>query len=280
MKTPYLIHNYFNSYYYSNKISNIIIDRWVYLGFISQFFDLVPIITLIKPWQKESIFHKFIYYVVSTTIEDESYESAVEQLETVKSRGEKELGQIYIERVFAYYKIECFPFKEFCTKDVNSIIEDDFYEYYNELLICADIEKLFKVISDEVFYILFNNRILLLNFNWIISSYIDDIVIEQIEDDFKEYSIYLKKDGQLKRKYIPKWVKNAVFYRDRGKCSLCKKDLSGLFSINNTLEFDHIIPLRLGGTNDVSNIQLLCKECNNKKGDKDIVTSNYYEKWF
>ena len=31
---------------------------------------------------------------------------------------------------------------------------------------------------------------------------------------------------------MPEWVKRAVFYRDRGRCVLCGKDLSGQLAIS------------------------------------------------
>jgi 5-methylcytosine-specific restriction endonuclease McrA len=50
----------------------------------------------------------------------------------------------------------------------------------------------------------------------------------------------------------------------RGKCPVCKGDL-GKFHI------DHVIALSRGGSNDIGNIQLLCKPCNLKKHAKDPI---------
>jgi 5-methylcytosine-specific restriction endonuclease McrA len=40
-----------------------------------------------------------------------------------------------------------------------------------------------------------------------------------------------------------------------GKCAICDEKLKQKF------EVDHIKPLASGGTNDVKNLQLLCKSC-------------------
>lgn len=62
----------------------------------------------------------------------------------------------------------------------------------------------------------------------------------------------------LRREAIPQDVKIAVWQRDGGRCVSC--------SSNENLEFDHIIPLAMGGANTMRNLQLLCEICNRQKG--------------
>ena len=57
---------------------------------------------------------------------------------------------------------------------------------------------------------------------------------------------------------ISQEVKLKVYLRDQGKCAKCGS--------TENLHFDHIIPYSWGGANDYANIQLLCQECNLKKG--------------
>lgn len=65
-------------------------------------------------------------------------------------------------------------------------------------------------------------------------------------------------DSKTKRKAISQDVKTAVWQRDHGRCVECES--------RKDLEFDHIIPLAMGGSNTIRNLQLLCEPCNRRKG--------------
>jgi hypothetical protein len=65
-------------------------------------------------------------------------------------------------------------------------------------------------------------------------------------------------DSRAKRQSIPQDVKTAIWQRDNGRCVECESQVS--------LEFDHIIPFSMGGSNTVRNLQLLCETCNRRKG--------------
>lgn len=60
---------------------------------------------------------------------------------------------------------------------------------------------------------------------------------------------------------IPEHIKSEVFKRDNGKCVQC--GYSGEY-----IEYDHKIPRSKGGQNTVDNIQLLCRKCNLRKGNR------------
>lgn len=53
-------------------------------------------------------------------------------------------------------------------------------------------------------------------------------------------------------------VKRAVWERGGGCCAECGSDA--------VLEFDHVIPLAMGGSSTQANLQLLCADCNRVKG--------------
>ena len=64
-----------------------------------------------------------------------------------------------------------------------------------------------------------------------------------------------------------------LYNKQQGKCSCCRIEL------NDKYHKDHVFPISLGGSNEIYNIQLLCKMCNLKKGNKDplvFMQSNGY----
>lgn len=152
--------------------------------------------------------------------------------------------------------------------------ENDFFDEYGLKLSDIVIDKVAPLVANEVFSILFRDRKLLLEFNKLLAEIITDLEVVN-------YPNLLAKDGIVKRcLYWPEWVKRALMYRDQGSCAICLNDISGLLKVNFDKAIDHIVPLKLGGTNDITNLQILCEACNLKKLDHTIITSEMYSAYF
>jgi 5-methylcytosine-specific restriction endonuclease McrA len=61
-----------------------------------------------------------------------------------------------------------------------------------------------------------------------------------------------------RREPIPEEVALAVHHRDGGRCAKCGSTYK--------LQYGHIIPVSMGGATTVENLQLLCRDCNLRKG--------------
>lgn len=59
------------------------------------------------------------------------------------------------------------------------------------------------------------------------------------------------------RKAIPDDVKVYVMRRDAGSCRACGS--------TTELQYDHVIPLAMGGSDNAENLQILCGPCNRSK---------------
>jgi 5-methylcytosine-specific restriction endonuclease McrA len=65
-------------------------------------------------------------------------------------------------------------------------------------------------------------------------------------------------------KHTPAEVK-ALLKLQGNMCVYCKKKLFARYHI------DHVLPIKLGGGNDIKNIQILCSGCNLKKGARHPI---------
>ena len=142
----------------------------------------------------------------------------------------------------------------------------------NREKLAARLEIPIAKLVDGAFYILFGDRNSLLLFNKLISTQIQKLTPQDMPQ-MREIGILSRPNN------IPKWLQNAVFHRDKGRCQLCQKDLSPRINPSVDPQFDHMWPLAKSGANDVTNFQLLCSVCNQKKNTDAITSNEYYAYW-
>ena len=155
---------------------------------------------------------------------------------------------------------------------------DHLYDHYQEIRLGQPYEDLVRRIVDEVFYVLFQDREALRRFALLIAQRVVSRVSQGDVDP--DVALFIEGPGRLRRVAMPRWVQRAVYFRDRGRCVLCRKDLSGALSLENIGHYDHVVPLAQSGQNDVTNVQLLCQDCNLEKGSRVVTTSSLYEPWY
>jgi hypothetical protein len=217
-------------------------------------------------FSKISLLHRYIYAMI-----------AVEQ-----SRDYRKNADLYeadeiadIEALLQAYEIDYLPYDRFRPPipeaEVTSRVEDPFYQWF--LSEEAAFESLWERLTDEAFHLLFANRSFLLKFNRAVAEHLrrDPTIVPQE---------YLGPDGRIRRQPVPVWVRDAVFFRDHGRCVLCQVDLSGLLSTDRTDHLDHMVSLADWGPNDPCNIQLLCEPCNLRKASGEPITGNRYCAWW
>lgn len=270
MDTEIIDRRDYGIYYFANIIDGFLENSFPYARNLNDIYGEGNIQWYTDPFRKNSNFHEFIYIIVDSVFR----ENHNEYEEFIKYE------KIYIEVWFEKYLIEFEEFKMWLED--NKTLDEEFSErdidnYLSEVYDSLIYDELINKISNEVFFLMFSNRKIMKRFNELMADFFEMLDVNEVDEHTKKL---LTKKGKIKRQYIPEWVKNAVYFRDRGKCVLCGIDLSNTLSRLNQRNYDHIVPLNLFGFNDVTNIQLLCRECNREKLDKDSSTSSIYEKWY
>lgn len=75
-----------------------------------------------------------------------------------------------------------------------------------------------------------------------------------------------KHDLSKRSRHIPLSIRVSILHRDGYKCVFCGRSAKQV-----ELEVDHIVPFSKGGSNDPSNLQTLCFDCNRGKGSRRLI---------
>lgn len=245
-------------YYICQMVDNVTRSPGNYLRHIEDIFGDAASTNLVRKFPKWTNFHIFIEEVISSVI----FERANSRMETVENG-------LWVNSLLDANE----GFISDKSWDLINNHQGMIPDYLQMLAEEGIIDELTEGLSKQVFHVLFANRGTLRAFGNMISYYVSDTAFSFSPNEFTN-------NGHLKRAYVPKWATNAVFHRDKGRCVFCKTDLTNTVAQNNKLHFDHIVPLALGGTNCVTNLQLSCETCNLGKGARSASTSQEYEAWY
>lgn len=142
---------------------------------------------------------------------------------------------------------------------------EDYQEYFvldeitGDLFIRNDLIKhLLKLKADKVWLLM---KIMFFN------SENESEIEEHLEDikhfeDIENLSVYTRKEYRGMRDALME----VLIERDGYFCQHCHSTVD--------ITIDHIIPVIKGGKNLLSNLQLLCRSCNSKKGTKIMEDAN------
>jgi len=263
---------------YCSQIRHVIYDESVESEFDFFFeIDEISIQQMLRP-QKESLLYSFSVNVIYF-----SYDYVLKKVPEPSDF-------IEIMKDFESYRISIPQYVEPSHRDFGASSEWDldedtlfnlreaknqyFYDYVDNLRgdYCLELSK---AIAKEVMEYLFIDRNLMQVFNERVARHINQL-------DKNEYPELFNKRGNVNRfsGNWPSWLRSALIHREQGRCAINGEDLTALLANDIQPNIDHIVPLALGGTNDTSNLQYICRQCNLAKLDHTVETTNRRKTFF
>lgn len=155
---------------------------------------------------------------------------------------------------------------DFCGKCEECYLLDDWKSFFE-----LHKDDVGKTIIHTAFHLLMSNKKFLRDFN----EFLAEALETQSDKIPLEYHSKLI-NGKIPRStYWASWLETALYHRDKGCCSICRKNVTGEWNLTGSLGIDHIVPISKYGNNDPTNLQILCEKCNLTKGNKSNATSGF-----
>lgn len=293
----WMAHGYFRTYEVAGRLASI--ARVPHARELEGLLVDGGLLEFIPNWQKETAIHRFVKWIAHDMfLEDTGGPYVTTYVQT--EAGVESVRRLPVDCAMEAYGIssdgldlpppdgevvEVRPrMKEWRESSAVANLCCDYFT--EELMLSQEYEDLLDRLAGEVFQIFFLNRRALAGLHEYLAGSVSDVDIDSLreveESDFaaRPLAKLFAADGRLKRVATPMWAKRAVYFREHGKCAACRRDVSGLLDAIPSEQYDHVVPLAVGGLNDVSNLQLLCADCNNKKSKKAAQPSSVYRRWY
>lgn len=236
----------FTPYYFAHVVFNLVRTPELYLRGLEDILGDMATSSWCDPYPRYSNLHRFIELVADEILFDTKAD---------------EDGPPLAVSFFKHYRV---PLPPGDHDDEDSLLEPRASVEFVDAL---------AALGEEVFHIMFHDVAFLGRFNGLVSGYIQQFgeYAELIDPRFTSR-------GRLKRVAVPVWVKDAIYHRDKGECRACKRRIDRSVRPEDKEFYDHIVPLARGGANDVTNLQLLCFDCNSSKSSQPVEASRLYRR--
>lgn len=242
-------------YFICQMVDGVTREPGAYLRNVEDIFGDMSSSSLVRKYPKWTCFHIFIEELISSVIFEDAKNS------------DNIPGKYWVD-----YLLRTNGFGHSAVRP-SGFSRSDGYDYLSALQQDDLIAQLCETVAKQAFHVLFSNRGTMSAFGHMVGNYLLHTSHSFVPEAFNEA-------GHLFRASVPMWAKSAVFHRDKGRCVLCQRDLTSLFSQQSKIHYDHIIPLSRGGMNCVTNLQVTCSKCNLDKGARSAATSREYEVWY
>jgi HNH endonuclease len=231
----------FSVYYFANAIHNVVRDSGSYIRGIEDILGDQQVLNLMRSFHRFTNLHHFSEAIIREVVEEEA-----DHLDEKPGNFLRQFLKTYDVPFVSNDLLDQARFYDFVSNS------DRYHDAIEEL-------------TDEVFHVFFNDLQFLQQFNLLCASYIENAGFGNESQTER---------GTLKRVRIPIWTRRAIFH----ECRNCKRSVAATVNAVETERYDHIVPLAAFGSNDVTNIQLLCAACNLKKAAKIEPVSPLYPK--
>ncbi len=208
-------------------------------------------------------------YLRTSTLEQHPEKQKQECLELLKNKG-YELGNIYLEKLSGYKQIQRPKYYE---DPCNTSTSRQKIIFYKE----KKIKITFRLLNKQEYF--FSGKIIetekIKKPIGFIPPYEESYFIIQLDNGDLLYEEFANVDNlsihpasyqpikYFNRENISEEIRQQVFERANNLCQIKGEGCTG-----KAEEVDHIMPISKGGSNDISNLQASCINCNRKKSNK------------